>query len=80
MSEPVTDEEKIAWLWNKVDHLMAENRVLKEENAAFSEQIGELSASVIQLSKDIAIMGVELNAARTAARESVLDYMATQEG
>lgn len=78
MNEPQTDEEKIEWLWNRVDRLQSENIRLKEENAAMSERISEMTESIMQMSKDIATMAIELNAARSAARDSVIEYIAAQ--
>lgn len=78
MSE-LTDEDKIAWLWNKVDTLNSHNMSLTEENRALKSNIERLNNTVAQLSKEVAIMGVELNSARSAAFNAVHDYIASKE-
>jgi hypothetical protein len=75
----LTDEDKIAWLWNKVDSLTADNECLVSANKALEDNIVRLKSTIDQLSKEVAIMGVELNSARTAAFNAVSDYIATKE-
>lgn len=79
MNEPVTDEEKIEWLWNRLDKTESEVSFLEAQNTILTNNNEKLLSTVSQLSKEIAIMGVELNAAREAARESVINYIASME-
>jgi hypothetical protein len=75
----LTDEEKIAWLWNKVDLLTADLEHSEAQCKRLEEENSRLTSTATQLSNEVAIMGVELNSARTAAHDAVRDYIATKE-
>ena len=79
----LTDGEKIAWLWGKVDGLHSENASLKAAvavaEATSAERVTEverLRGQLEALGRDLAEMARQLNEARQAAATAVRDYMA----
>ena len=83
---PETDNDKIDWLWNRIDELhqanlnfASENKILERRLEAREMDNAKLRESQGILGKEIANMNIELNKARQAAATAVEEYRANVE-
>jgi hypothetical protein len=85
VAEELTDSEKIDWLWRRVEaeRQRAESTaVLLEKEESVNDRlktiIRQKDVTIEALSVEIRRLGVEVNDARTAATESVREYIEAQ--
>jgi len=83
VSEPRTAEERIEWLWQRLDALNAANASLtaaldQAERAADASRMDAERARTqeMMLAAEVARMATELNAARQSAADAVRDHIA----
>jgi hypothetical protein len=79
---PQNETQRIAWLWDQLDAFNRENASLQSTLdktvamlAARDVEIEAFRGKLKQMSADMAKLGVEINAARVAAADSVQDYI-----
>jgi hypothetical protein len=82
----LTDAEKIGWLWKRLDAMHQElesTKVLLTQaegvSARKQELIEQRDVTIHHLTGEIRRLGVEVNAARVAAANSVRAYIEAQE-
>jgi predicted nuclease with TOPRIM domain len=87
MSEPVTDADKIAWLWRRRDEdnqrladAQARIKVVEGDKARLQSEVRTLRGENAQLREQIGLLGVEVNKARSAAASAVDEYRKNADG
>lgn len=82
MTEPKTSEEKITWLWDRLEAERAETARLRAQVRILNGQVDGLEGEVVglrnmqrQMTDEIIAMSKELNGARQAAATAVHDHI-----